>query len=246
MSYGRAVVRREFEKIFPLSINLNGTDNTSNVAYSVLEPFSPAEARPTQSMLPQPKPTKMLKLQSPTTAEVRNLKMFTATEIENGRGKEPEYRKFWNKKVQDLSKNRNISNKEIYKRVNESWQLHRCKLLQVETRDVQTKSKEIENMRECEATGSHESKMKKTTLTKNVLGVREASEAIKSLAAEVTCLSESLKRSHDALEKNKFQNDLKHAKTRLDASRSELRKAQDTLRKNLGVKKSELFNYSDS
>jgi hypothetical protein len=133
-----------------------------------------------------------------------------------------------------------MSNKEIYKRVNESWQLHRSELMELETQEIQTKCKEIEADAEC---GSNDSRLNKTTLPNNVLRVQEASEAIKSLTAEVNSFSEKLKRSHEALEKEHFRKELKRAKTSLLFSTSELRKALDALRKNLCVKKSEFAKH---
>ena len=133
-----------------------------------------------------------------------------------------------------------MSNKEIYKCVNESWQLHTSKLLELETQEIQTKCKEIETDPAC---ASNESKLKQTTLPKNLLRVQEASEAIKSLTVEIKSFSEKLKRSHDALERENYTKELKRAKTSLDSSTSELRKARDTLRKNLGVKKSDFEKH---
>ena len=220
--------------------NLNGAENVSKDR-DLESPLSvKTEASQFTPQTHVSAVTKTIQLRSPTAVELRNLKIFTDKEIESGRGKEPLYRTFWNKKVQELSQNRKMSNKEIYKRVNESWQLHRSELMELETQEIQTKCKEIEADAAC---GSNDSRLKKTTLPNNVLRVQEASEAIKSLTAEVNSFSEKLKRSHDALEKENFRKELKRAKTSLLFSTSELRKAQDALRKNLSVKKSEFAKH---
>lgn len=188
-----------------------------------------------------------LKLRSPSNVELRKLKIFSSADIENGRGSVQEYRRFWNKTVRVLAKNKKISNKEIYKCVNESWKLERCKLLQEETREIQGKIKKIEaDQFSLLASSSQEpkNKMKTMTLAKNILRMREASEITESLSAEVRSLSQISKRGHDMVpERKELQKDLKKAKNRLDSSKSELRKSQDALRKNLNIKKSELSKY---
>jgi uncharacterized protein YoxC len=207
--------------------NLNGAENVSKDR-DLESPLSvKTEASQSTPQTHVSTVTKTIQLRSPTTVELRNLKNFT--DKESGRGKEPLYRTFWNKKVQELSKC-----------VNESWKLHRSELMELEIQEIQTKCKEIEADAAC---GSNDSRLKKTTLPNNVLRVQEASEAIKSLTAEVNSFSEKLKRSHDVLEKENFRKELKRAKTSLLFSTSELRKAQDALRKNLGVKKSEFAKH---
>lgn len=232
--------------MLPLSIPISNTADHTISTESGLESDSSDQTKPIKSTPPQTESpetkTKMLNLRSPSHAEIRNLRIFTDTEIENGRGKESDYRRFWNEKIRELANDRKISKKEIYKRVNENWKINRGKRLQNEAQEVHvTQTPEYEA-----ASASHGHKMKKTTLPKNIIRVREASEAVESLSTEVSSLSESLKRQHDSSsEKSMMRNELKRAKTRLDSSRSELRKAQDTLRKNLSVKKSELPKHLD-
>lgn len=82
-------------------------------------------------------PKKLLKLRSPTTTEIRNLKIYTENEIKQGRGKDEAYKIFWNERVRKMAKNRNISKGEIYKRINEEWRLHHSKLLIEEHRNME-------------------------------------------------------------------------------------------------------------
>ena len=93
--------------MLPLSFsNSNGAENVSKDRDS--EPPLSVNIKTETSQSPSQTHvstvTKMLQLRSPTTAELRNLKIYTDKEVENGRGKEQLYRKFWNNKVQELSK----------------------------------------------------------------------------------------------------------------------------------------------
>lgn len=129
------------------------------------------------------------------------------------------------------------------------WNIHRCKLLQLETEELQEKSKCIDH-KEAKSVSLSEShppdhKMKEITLPRNIQRVREATQRVESLDEEVRLCQQSLKRRHDMdqSKRNEIQESLKKARISLDLSKSELRKAQDALRKNLGVKKSELTKF---
>ncbi len=50
------------------------------------------------------KPISMLSLRSPTSAELRGLKIFTEDEIKKGKGSQQTYREFWNKKIKEHAK----------------------------------------------------------------------------------------------------------------------------------------------
>jgi conjugal transfer/entry exclusion protein len=85
--------------------------------------------------------------------------------------------------------------------------------------------------------------MKKATISKNIERVREATESTQSLRETVGSMSQTLKRNPDLVNRAEVERNVKRAKTSLISSMSELRKAQDTLRKNLGAKKSQLSEY---
>jgi membrane-associated HD superfamily phosphohydrolase len=165
----------------------------------------------------------ILKLRSPSNGELQNLKIYSPAEIENGKEKEPEYRRFWNETVQKLAKGK-MANKDIYKRVNHLWKLHRCKLLQMEKQELQEKSQDIEKAQSDSFSDSRpqKHKVKKITLPRNIHCVREASSHVESLDEEVRLLEQSLKRNHD-MDQSKMievRGSLKKAKIGLDSARS--------------------------
>ena len=181
--------------------------------------------------------TKVLQLRRLTDVELRNIKIYSNSDIEKGKGSEKEYRRFWNEKVKQLAKDRSISKNEIYKQVNESWKLKRCSLLEAEAQSVQELEKIIaEKVDDWQAPST----MKKATISKNIQRVRGAIESSQSLRETVTSLSQSLKRDQNSVNRAEIERNVKKAKTSLASSLSELRKAQDTLRKNLCIKKSQL------
>ena len=105
--------------------------DTISQAENLQESSMQATSLPSISLLPEiPKNfKKVLQLRSPTTTEIRSLKIYTDIEIKRGKGQDQPYKIFWNERVRKMAKNRNISNKEIYRRTNEEWRLHRSKLL---------------------------------------------------------------------------------------------------------------------
>ena len=117
-----------------------------------------------------------------------------------------------------------MANKDIYKRVNHLWKLHRCKLLQMEKQELQEKSQDIEKAQSDSFSDSRpqKHKVKKITLPRNIHCVREASSHVESLDEEVRLLEQSLKRNHD-MDQSKMievRGSLKKAKIGLDSARS--------------------------
>ena len=163
----------------------------------------------------------VLQLRRLSDVELRNIKIYSNADIEKGKGSEKEYRRFWNEEVRKMAKDTSIGKKEMYKQVNECWKLKRCSLLEAEAPKT----------------------MKKATISKNIERVREATESTKSLRETVGSMSQTLKRNTDLVNRAEVERNVKRTKTSLISSMSELRKAQDTLRKNLGAKKSQLSEY---
>ena len=182
----------------------------------------------------------VLQLRRLSDVELRNIKIYSNADIKKGKGSEKEYRRFWNEEVRKMAKDTSIGKKEMYKQVNERWKLKRCSLLEAETKNVQELEKSIaEKADDWQAPKT----MKKATISKNIERVREATESTQSLRETVGSMSQTLKRNPDLVNRAEVERNVKRAKTSLISSMSELRKAQDTLRKNLGAKKSQLSEY---
>ena len=205
--------------------------------------YSPKSTTSLPAICPSTENRKVLQLRSPTTAELRNLKKYTDDEIIKGKGKEQAYRAFWNKKVEELAKNRSLSKQEIYKRTNEQWRLHGTQLL----------LKDSEKMKEMEGAANtadreagvepQKKKMKAVTLPSNISRAKASSAAVASLLADIAAKTEELKKVSDLTTRKEIQSILQQLRRQLDTSKSEMRKAQDALRKNLNIKKSELSKF---
>ena len=206
----------------------NSKDDSGKESMNILKSL------PRASLLPETS-RNVLKLRSPTTTEVRNLKTYTDVEIKQGKGKYQEYKKFWNDRVRKMAKDRSLSKSKIYKRINEEWRLHRSKYLVNDSADteelvLQNRKEKVNTSTDAEPKAK---KMKATTVPSNITRVKTATSSIESLQAEIKLKTEDLKQTDDPKTKKDNVKVLSQLQMRLNASMSELRKAQDTLRKNL-------------
>ena len=80
------------------------------------------------------------------------------------------------------------------------------------------------------------------TLPSNISRAKASSAAVGSLLADIAAKTEELKTLSDLTARKEIQAILQQLKRQLDTSKSEMRKAQDVLQKNLNIKKSELSN----
>ena len=191
------------------------------------------------------KTIKMLTLKSPTTADLRGLKIYTEDEIKKGKGSQAMYRQFWNKKIKEFAKNRALSNDEICKRVNEEWRFHKTTLLVKESKDVD------EVMSQCLKSvggnntqdGPKAKKMKAKTLPSNVSRMNAAVQQAEDLTVQITLKNKELQNAVNPASAGEIKSELSRLQASLDSTKSEIRKAQDTMRKNLQTKQSEINKY---
>lgn len=229
-----------------LTFDLPSNDNENNQGEDGLKQLSNAQSSslmssgsessmrkttlPSSSLLLET-PKKVLQLRSPTTTEIRNLNIYTENEIKQGRGKDEAYKIFWNERVRKMAKNRNISKGEIYKRTNEELRLHRSKLLIEEHRNMEqmATSNDVQ-----ETEGSTKAKkMKAATVPSNISRMKIASATLESLRGEINLNIKDLEKTVDPTTRKDILTAISLLQMRLDASSSEMRKAQDALRKNL-------------
>ena len=75
-------------------------------------------------------------------------------------------------------------------------------------------------------------KMKAVTLPSNISRAKASSAAVASLLADIAAKTEELKKVSDLTTRKEIQSILQQLRRQLDTSKSEMRKAQDALRKN--------------
>lgn len=147
--------------------------------------------------------------------EVKKIKIYTSEEIGQARGMRASYLKFWNKRAKALcTKAPNLSKKTIYAKINDEWRLEQEQILK---REAEVLEKSVE------APVS----LKAGTLTKNMASINEATEEMRETTSK---LREKSLSSSQRKELTAFQ---RRAQTKL-------KRAQDTMRKNLKVKKSKI------
>ena len=146
-------------------------------------------------------------LQSPTTCSIKGIKIYSEDEIEKGIGKEKERRRFWNKKARELCK-ANIKKQDLYSRIHDEWRAHKASSMTKEAKRNEGKEK---------------STLKKGTLMGNIARVDQAKQKLEDLLKEIKKEENSC-----CIEKSKK---VKRLREELQATRSEIRKAQDALRK---------------
>lgn len=146
-------------------------------------------------------------LQSPTTCSIKGIKLYSHKDIETSIGKEKERRIFWNKRARALCKE-NIKKADLYKQIHEDWRIYKTDLM---TRDV----KDL---------GSRKSTLKKATLQNNIARVDCARQKIDHLR-------EAIINANDIHDHKQKTSELQRLRDELSLTKSELRKAQDALRK---------------
>ena len=175
---------------------------------------------------------KMMALKSPSTAELRGLKIYTEDEIKIAKGSQKEYRRFWNKKIKELGKNNSLSNQKVCERVNEEWRFYKTTLLVRETEDAEksesTRLKSGDNRRQ----NGPKAKRMKTEQRAHDLE-KQISQRDKDLQHAVG----------SSASQGEIKADLSRLQSSLDSTKSEIRKAQDTLRKNLKKKQSDICTF---
>ncbi len=133
-----------------------------------------------------------------------------------------------------MQKNSSLSNKQICERVNEQWRLHRTSLLVNSVEEsknvnkVKSKSKTKGNLSHDEPKAK---KIKATTLPSNVSRLSAAVQQAESLTEQITFKNKEIQKAVNPTYKAKAE--LSCLENRLASTKSEIRKAQDTLRKNL-------------
>ena len=152
----------------------------------------------------------------PKPWEVKNVKIYSPDEIIKSRGMKSSYCKFWNKRAKELcSQAPNLSKKSICTTMNEEWRLEQERILK----------EEAEVINKTEATPPNS--LKAGTLKTNISAIEEASAKLRSISAKLGNRATPPSSRKDLLAEQA-------------RARSRLKRAQETMRKNLKVKKSKI------
>ena len=156
-------------------------------------------------------------LRSPTSWEVRGVKIYTQNDVQKAKGMEKKRREFWNKEVKRLCRETNKSKNNIMKEVNIAWRQYHGTLLLEEENLLQ--KLQVDN------NSQTISKCKPGTLQKNFDRIRQNKNELDQVINEIDHT-----KAGSVVGKKRKLDELEDKKSCL---LGEMKKAQDALRKNL-------------
>ena len=156
-------------------------------------------------------------LRSPTSWEIRGVKIYTQIEVEKAKGMEKKRREFWNNEVKRLCRETKKSKNDVMKEVNIAWRKYQGTLLLEEGNLLQ-------KLQNDESKGQTSTTCKPGTIQKNFDRIRQHKNDLDQVINEI----ENTK--CDSVIGKKRKLDELDDKSYLLA---EMKKAQDAMRKNL-------------
>ena len=154
--------------------------------------------------------------------EMKNVKIYSTEEINKARGMRAAYFRFWNQRVKALcSQTPNISKRSLCQQINEEWRSEQHSILQQETEVLK------------KTTETPPASLKSGTLNANLLRMEEATKELEDTTDKLT------NKTLSAKERNDYEAVQRRAK-------SNLKRAQESMRKNLKVKKCKIDAFVDS
>ena len=173
------------------------------------EPSNEADITPKQRLRSYPI------LRSPKPWEVRGIKIYSLSEIESATGYEKPRREHWNKEAESLCCSTNLSRSEVVQKINESWRKEKRRILE----------HKLENISSGKEAGPSKS-LKKSTLENNM-------ERIRHIESELSAIEEEISKSKYKIESPTNQSTIKRLQSRKSYLYSQMKKAEDSMRKNL-------------
>jgi hypothetical protein len=171
-------------------------------------------------------------LRRPSSWEVRGIKIYTAQDIEVAKGMEKQRRLFWNDTAKKLCKETKKPKQDIAQIINEAWRKEQTGLLIGESKDLLNAAEDMH---------AKESKLKPSTLSKNVQRIRNSQNELEKVNASIVETQKNspgeanLKRKHELEELHRAK------KYYL----SDIKKGQDVMRKNLKPKNSDVKHLTE-
>ncbi len=169
-----------------------------------------------------------------SAARARKVKIFSAEEIEDSQGLKKTYRQFWNNKAEELCKIsalRTFKPGEIQGAINVAWIIKKTEYLKDELEEIDKKIND-----KCPVDILRKFQLSAKTLEKNRERVETASTSLRDLQQELTRArqeyidSSKSNRQAASVKVDKLENDLQSQLT-------EMRKAQDALRKAIDTRR---------
>lgn len=192
----------------------------------------------------QPHKNKVTKSDPYSAARARKVKVFTESEIEVSTGLRKVYRRFWNDKAEEICSSRSLNKfkpGEIQGAINVAWTLEKTRHLKEEMEKVN-----MESGQQCQSKAVlRKLQTSAKTIDKNSLRVENAHETLSKTQKELTNARFELFQSANSCQHKNALEKIEKQEKDLEANLTELRKAQDALRKSLDVKR-KLLNSMDA
>ncbi len=149
------------------------------------------------------------------------IRVYTDKEINEVEGLEGEFRKFWNEKAAELCNNAAVRHKlrnktAIQGAIHTSWNLHKTSLLEIQVDELRAK-----------ATDAY---IEESTVSNKLASIERNAQRMRDTKDRISILSQQLERGEGDPE----------TPTQLHVEMSELKKAQDALKKALQRRKAEI------
>lgn len=165
-------------------------------------------------------------LRSPSSWELRGVKIYSLEEIEVAKGIEKKRRVFWNDMAKKMCKETTKPKQIIGKTINDEWRKHQANLL-LEEQDLLSAATEAENKGGNIPCGR---KLKSGTIGKNAQRIRNNQDELAKITAQI----DKVKKQEPGQKRKIELNELERTKK---FCISDMKKAQDVMRKNLKVAK---------
>ena len=170
-----------------------------------------------------------------SAARARKIKIYSKSEIEGSTGLTQVYRRFWNSKAEEICSSQSLASfkaGEIQGAINVAWTLEKSKHLKQEVVEITAEIGQpcsITNMKKLQASAK--------TIEKNTHRVEEAHESLNSTQHELADARFELFQAPNSCQRKKANEKVDKLEKDLEVNLTELRKAQDALRKSIDTKR---------
>ena len=183
----------------------------------------------------QPSSHKLPKSDPYSAAKARNIRIYKESEINESTGLVQVYRKFWNAKAEEICSShslRSFKAGEIQGAINVAWTLEKTRHLKQEVQEVN-----MEIGQQCSHAVVKKIQSSVKTIEKNTQRVENAHESLSNTHKELADARFELFKSTNSSQRKKAIEKASKKESELEVNLTELRKAQDALRKSIHTKR---------
>lgn len=175
------------------------------------------------------------KSQPYSAARARKVKIYSQKEIEGSTGLTQVYRKFWNGKAEEICANQSLTSLkagEIQVAINVAWILQKTSHLRREVEEITA-----EVGQPCSNAVAKKLQMSAKTIAKKTRRVEKAHESLDNTQQELTDARFELFQAPNSCQRKKINEKVDNLENVLGVNLTELRKAEDALRKSIENKR---------